>query len=349
MATTFSYKGKVYMNITVDGKQYKRSTGLPFTKSNLKHVETQLLPVFIQEVVTGRISEDTLDYYIKRFKEEKKHILKERTYIRYCKMIDRWIAPKYGKLKINEIKVSTLKQFLNSHFAEGKTAKTVELYRTVFSGILQEAVYDGVLNDNPFKNIKHPKKKKPVITPFSIQEVKLLLQHTTGWFHNYIGIATSLGLRSGELIALKWVDVCDDELYIRRTRDFNKDTVPKTESSIRTLPMFKHVKVFFEAQRQITGELEYVFTRPNGKAWSDTQWIAQSHWYPLIDKLGLKKRRLYEMRHTFATNMLNSGQFKVTEISRMLGHTTTEYLFNVYSAYIESEKNSFSLDINIYK
>ena len=66
-------------------------------------------------------------------------------------------------------------------------------------------------------------------------------------------------------------------------------------------------------------------------------------------KLGLKKRRLYEMRHTFATNMLNSGCYKVTDISRMMGHTTTEYLFNVYSRYIKSEQESIPLDVNVYK
>lgn len=348
MATVFSYKGKLYMNMTVDGKQYKRSTGLPNTRKNIKYVETQLLPTFIQEVVAGKINDDTLDYYIKRFKEEKKHLLKERTYYRYCHIIDKWISPRYGKMKIKDIKISILKQFLNSHFEQGKSAKTVELYRTVFSGVLQEAVYDGILNDNPFKNIKHPKKNKPIITPFSVEEVKLLLDNSIGWFHNYIGIATGLGLRSGELIALKWIDITESELLVRRTRDFNKDTTPKTQSSIRALPLFTNIKLYLDAQKQISGHLEYVFPRSNGLPWSDTQWIAQNHWYPLLDKLELKKRRLYEMRHTFATNMLNSGKFKVTEISRMLGHTTTEYLFNVYSAYIDSEKNNFSLDINIY-
>ncbi|WP_164968593.1 site-specific integrase [Arcobacter sp. F155] len=349
MASTFIYRNKIYMSVQVNGKQRKRSTGLNNTKKNLKYVERELLPNFIIEVSNNKSSNVKLFYYIERFKEEKKHFLKERTYIRYCKMIDKWILPEYGKMKIKDIKISTLKQFLNNHFEEGKTAKTVELYRTVFSGILQEAVYDGVLSSNLFKNIKHPKKKKPVITPFSVDEVKLLLDNSFGWFHNYIGIATSLGLRSGELIALKWIDIGDKEIYIRRTRDFNQDTTPKTESSIRTLPMFAKVREFIDKQRKISGHSEYVFPRPNGLPWSDTQWIAQNHWYPLLKDLALKKRRLYEMRHTFATNMLNSGHFKVTEIARMLGHTTTEYLFNVYSAYIESEKNSFSLNINIYE
>lgn len=349
MANTFVYKGKIYMNITVDGQQHKKSTGLTYNKKNQKYVERELLPDFITDAMQGKTKDTKLSYYINRFKEEKKFQLKLRSYERYCLMIDKLITPKYGNMKVKDIKVSTLKQYINGHLEEGKSAKTVELYRTLFNGILQEAVYDGIIYSNPFSQIKRPKKKKPKITPFSVKEVNLLLEHSHGWFKNYIGIATGLGLRSGEMISLKWIDITDTEILIRRTRDFNKDTTPKTASSVRNLPKFSRVNEFIEMQRHLTGDLEYVFTRPNGLPWSDTQWICQMHWYPLLDKLGFKKRRLYEMRHTFATNMLNSGKFKVTEISRMLGHTTTEYLFNVYSAYIESEKNNFSLDIDIYR
>ena len=349
MATTFIYKGKIYMNITVDGKQYKKSTGLPYSRKNQNYVERELLSDFINEAMEGKTKDVKLSYYIKRYKEEKKHLLKERSYERYCQMVDKLITPYYGNMKIKDIKVSTLKQYINGNLEQGKAVKTVEMYRTLFSGILQEAVYDGVLNSNPFNHIKRPKKKKPKITPFSVSEVNLLLEYSEGWFRNYIGLATGLGLRSGEMISLKWIDISDTEIHIRRTRDFNRDTTPKTASSFRTLPLFNRLKEFIESQRKLTGHLEYVFNRPNELPWSDTQWICQLHWYPLLKKLGLKKRRLYEMRHTFATNMLNSGQFKVTEISRMLGHTTTEYLFNVYSAYIESEKNNFSLDIDIYQ
>lgn len=348
MATVFEYKNKIYMNIVVDGKQVKKSTGLIYTKKNFKYAENELLPQFIEEANEDKGFNAKVSNYIEKFKAEKKHILKERTYERYCQLLDRLIKPKYGKMKVRDIKIGTLKQFINNQFEKGLSAKTVEQYRTIFSGVLQEAVYDGIITDNPFKYIIHAKKKKTVITPYSVAEVKMLLDNSDGWFRNYIGIATSLGLRSGELLALKWIDIEENEILIRRTRDFNRDTTPKTESSVRNLPIFVSVKEFLESQKEISGKGEYVFVKTDGLPWSDTQWISKLYWHPLLDKLGLKRRRLYEMRHTFATNMLNSGHFKVTEIARMLGHTTTEYLFNVYSAYIESEKNNFSLDINIY-
>jgi len=347
MASTFIQNNKIYMSVQVNGKQFKRSTKLTNTRSNRQYVQKTLLPSFIEEVEAPHYG-IKLSYYIDKFINDKKHILKERTYERYCNMIDKWIKPQYADIKLNELKTSMLKEYINNQYNLGKSAKTVELYRTVFSGILQEAVYDDMISSNPFTNIKRKAKVKPNITPFSPYEVKILLHNSEGWLHNYIGIATHLGLRSGELIALQWQHVKVDCIEVRWTRDYNKDTLPKTTSSIRDLPMFESIKPFIESQRQLTGTLKYVFVKRNQKPWSDTQWIAKSHWYPLLERLGLKKRRLYEMRHTFATNMLNSGHFKVNDIARMMGHTTTEYLFNVYSKYIESEQDKIPLDKNIY-
>ena len=349
MASIFVNRNTIYMSIFINGKQLKRTTGLTNTSKNVKYVEKELLPKFIAECSENINFDTKLSYYIDKFKKEKKHILKDNTYRRYVALIDKWIIPKYKNFKIKDIKTSILKDYLNEQYNLGKSAKSVELYRTVFSGIIQEAVFDDVLPNNPFKNIKRKAKVKPKITPLSAKEVRILLDNSSRWFRNYIGFATTLGLRSGELIALKWIDIKKDEIQIRRTRDFNRDTPPKTASSVRNLPMFESLKEFVESQREISGHLEYVFPRKNGLPWSDTQWIAKYHWYPLLEKFKLEKRRLYEMRHTFATNMLNSGHFKVTEISRMLGHTTTEYLFNVYSTYIESEKDDIPLNINIYK
>lgn len=348
MASIFIYRDIIYMNVRVNGKQVKKSTGLDNTRVNKTYVLQELLPKFISEVSFEK-RDVKLAYYIVRFLNEKEHTLKERSLFRYKMIIDKWIRPKYENILVVNIKTSMLKDYLNQQYNLGKTAKSVELYRTVFSGILQEAVYDGVLNSNPFINIKRKSKKKPKITPFSAKEVKLLLDNSNGWLHNYIGIATHLGLRSGEIIALKWSDIRASSIKIRRTRDFNQDTVPKTASSVRELPLFKDVKPFFNSQRKISGEFEYIFIKKDGAPWADTQWISQGYWYPLLDEVGLKRRRLYEMRHTFATNMLNSGYFRVNDIAKMLGHTTTEYLFNVYSQYIESEQDEIPLNKSIYK
>jgi integrase len=56
-------------------------------------------------------------------------------------------------------------------------------------------------------------------------------------------------------------------------------------------------------------------------------------WYPLLRHLGLKQRPPYQMRHTAATLMLASGE-NPEWVASMLGHSTTEMLFRVYSRFV---------------
>lgn len=70
---------------------------------------------------------------------------------------------------------------------------------------------------------------------------------------------------------------------------------------------------------------------------------------PLLEKCNLKHRRLYETRHTFATNMLESGKFTVGEIAQMMGHTSTQMLFSRYTAFIKSEQKDGKQEVDIFR
>lgn len=347
MASIYTFRNIIHMNIRIDGKQYRKSTGLEYSKENKQLVQQEILPKFIASIQEPD-KDVKLSFYIDKFLGEKRHTSKEITFKRYKATIDKLIIPKYGNKKVTSIKPSLLKEFLGDQYNIGKSAKTIELYITIFSGILQEAIYDGIIGSNPFKSIRKKKKSKHTILPLSPSEVRLLLTNSDGWFRNYIGLAANLGLRSGEMIGLKWEDIDEHIIKIQRTRDRGKDTAPKTISSSREIPIFESIIEFIESQRRLTGNCEYVFISYRHQPFCSTGSICEYHWYPLLEKLNLSKRRLYELRHTFATNMLNSGYFKVTEIAHLMGHTTTEYLFNVYSKYIESEKSSIPTNKSIY-
>ena len=53
----------------------------------------------------------------------------------------------------------------------------------------------------------------------------------------------------------------------------------------------------------------------------------------MLDYLGLKRRRLYETRHTAATLWMAAGE-NPEWIAKQLGHVNTEMLFKVYSRYV---------------
>jgi integrase len=56
-----------------------------------------------------------------------------------------------------------------------------------------------------------------------------------------------------------------------------------------------------------------------------------------LASLGLAKRRPYNTRHTFACMMLASGE-SPEYVAKLLGHTTTQMLFTIYSKYIPNQR-----------
>jgi integrase len=56
-------------------------------------------------------------------------------------------------------------------------------------------------------------------------------------------------------------------------------------------------------------------------------------WYPTLTTAGLRRRIMYQTRHTFASNALAAGEAP-SWVATMLGHTSPEMLFSVYARYI---------------
>jgi integrase len=56
-------------------------------------------------------------------------------------------------------------------------------------------------------------------------------------------------------------------------------------------------------------------------------------WYPTLAKASLRRRDLYNTRHTFATHALASGE-DPGWVAKMLGHTTLTMLMTRYYRYV---------------
>ncbi len=56
-------------------------------------------------------------------------------------------------------------------------------------------------------------------------------------------------------------------------------------------------------------------------------------WYPTLTKAGMRRRIMYQTRHTFASNALAAGE-AASWVAVTLGHTSPEMLFRVYARFI---------------
>ncbi len=187
---------------------------------------------------------------------------------------------------------------------------------------------------SPFIHIKPLKTKRTEVIPFSLEEAQRILAAVRPDFRAYLTFRFFTGLRSGEVHGLKWKNVNFERrlVFVRESLVLGEDDDLKTDGSQRDLYMSQ---VVFDALRQQhDGKCasEYVFTNTIGGPLDNKNFVNRV-WNPLLDQLGLERRRPYQMRHSAATFWLAAGEAPEW-IARQLGHTTTEMLFRVYSRYV---------------
>ena len=251
------------------------------------------------------------------------------------------LLPAFGNRLIADITKSEILDFRSTLAArkgrstEGTLSpKTVNNHMMVLRMILDEAA-ERYSIDSPYKNIKPLRMRKTHIEPFSLREVDLILDKVRKDFRDYYIFRFYTGLRTGEVHGLKWkyIDFEKREILVRETFIRGETEYTKNDSSQREVPMFGPVFDALQRQALVTrGRSEYVFCTHTGEPLENCN-VTNRVWYPLLRHLGLNKRRPYQTRHTAATLFLASGE-NPEWVASVLGHTSTEMLFKVYSRYI---------------
>jgi len=249
------------------------------------------------------------------------------------------VLPVFAKQGVSRITKAQLLQFranLSKASPEtGKTrsTKTVNKILKVFRLMMNEAA-DRYEFSNPFAKVKLLKEQKTDIQPLSLDEVQLVFRHVRSDYLQYFKTRFFSGMRSGEITGLRWehVDFDRKQILVRETIVQGRIEYTKNDGSYRTIDMTAPLVEALTAQYGVTGNLNYVFVNSIGEH-LDNRNVCNRVWYPLLDLLELKRRRLYETRHTAATLWMACGE-NPEWVARQLGHVNTEMLFKVYSRFV---------------
>ncbi|QEL66534.1 integrase [Oryzomicrobium terrae] len=255
--------------------------------------------------------------------------------------LDKRLIPRFGEMEVGCITKADILAFradLAKVQARGKqqTLSNPRINKILnpLRQILCEAA-DRFDFRTPFQNIKQLKVKRTDVDPFSLEEVKRIIDTVRADFRDYFIVRFFTGMRTGEVHGLKWKYVDFDRrlILVRETVVDGEESYTKTDGSQREIQMSQMVFEALRRQQAGTRKLsELVFCNREGKA-LDYKNVTKRVWKPLLRHLGLKDRRPYQCRHTAATLWLGAGE-NPEWIARQLGHTTTEMLFRVYSRYV---------------
>lgn len=199
---------------------------------------------------------------------------------------------------------------------------------------------------------------KNKIDPFSEKELKILINKAKGMFKNYIALSYLLGgIRPSELIALTWkkVNFKTNTVYVlgsvtgKETED--EKNLNKSISSVRKVFISDLAKKYLNDQYKKTAHKNStVFLNQYGKSFASIQSLRDNRFKKLLEVTGVRPRRLYDIRHSFASINLSKGRLPITLISQMMGHKDTRVTYEKYSAYIsDSEDETLELINKAYE
>lgn len=255
--------------------------------------------------------------------------------------LDHSLIPEFGAREVGQISKADVLAFrakLAKVTAKGKktplTAARINKMLNPLRQILNEAA-DRFDFRTPFANIKQLRTKRTDVDPFTLDEVRALLQTVRADFRPYFTVRFFTGMRTGEIDGLQWkyVDFERRLILVRETVVAGEEEYTKTDGSQRDIQMSQLVYDALKAQERGTRSLsKFVFCNRDGNP-LDYKNVTNRVWKPLLRHIGFTLRRPYQCRHTAATLWLASGEAPEW-IARQLGHTTTEMLFRVYSRYV---------------
>jgi integrase len=191
--------------------------------------------------------------------------------------------------------------------------------------VVHRAVAWGLIDFNPAKvGVDNPVRRRKEQHPFeSWAELEALAEAIGLRYGPMILFAAATGLRPAEWIALEKRDVDRKErvVYVRRSFTRRELKVPKTEASMRAVPLQARALEALDRTRDRNGS-PLVFPGERG-GYLDIHHFRPFQWRPAQKVAGITPmRRIYDLRHTFATFALRAG-ISTFDLSRYMGASLT--------------------------
>lgn len=308
------------------------------------------------ENATDMLVDAWFEYWI----SVKKKTVRPNTVRNYTERYERNIKAVIGKKLLTEVKPIHCQKIFSDMADDGYRTTTIYQTRIALYNMLEFAKENDVIINNPCKksvksDMGKPSDKKEALT---IETQKKFLEGATGQsYENQYRFILQTGLRTGELVGLKWEDIDFESktLTIQRSMEFRYKVgewrvgPPKSKSGYRTIPLTDEAIRILKAQKEKNRKIkvipmewsEQVFLCRKGEPVKNSTY--DTALFKICDKVGIKRFSMHVLRHTFATRCIEGGMMPKT-LQKILGHSNIGITMNLYVHITEEEK---SKEINL--
>ncbi|MCH7914285.1 MAG: site-specific integrase [Deltaproteobacteria bacterium] len=329
------------------------------TEGNRKDAEERMAKI----VSKGRPvdTKQTFQEYAKRWLETYRVNLKAGSFIQMESVLRIHLFPAFGSVPFSKVDREMVKQLIAEKIKSGLSRSTVSNIIVPLREMYNHAIDDGVFSlNNPASRVGRFNKRRDEdkkINPFTREELSAVMEAAKEKMPHYYPLllcAARTGIREGELIGLKGSDIDFHGRFIDVQRSIFRRKVTTTKNhKSRRVDMSRQLtdvldklihKRKADALRQEMerpheerrGHAEvlnevldgWLFITPSGSQLESAN-LRDRMFYRLLDMAGLRRVRFHDLRHTFATLLLQQGE-SLVYVKDQLGHSSIQITVDTY-------------------
>jgi integrase len=256
----------------------------------------------------------------------------------HAMIVDRHLIPALGARRLVALSPAHVDAYLA---AKRLDPQTLRHHRSTLRRALADAVRDGLVTRNAAALSRPPRMHKAERRYLTAPEVRRVIDETQDerlWPLWTLIVTT--GLRVSEALGLRWSDVDwqAQTVTVARTLQYVGEwrfEEPKSRKSRRTIPLIPDaLAALREQQARQEGEAGVrliaglVFYTDAGRPIHSSNVLPQ--WYRALQRIGLPKVTIHDLRHSCATLLLGAG-VPLPVIADILGHSTVRVTADLYA------------------
>lgn len=245
------------------------------------------------------------------------------------------VSPRWGRVRAGDVRYSDVRSWV-TELSGRRGATTVIRAYGILAAILDVAVRDRRLGENPARGIKLPKKTPKRRVYLSHRQVELLASEAR--YPDLVLFLSYTGLRWGEATGLRVrdLDPMRRRVYVQENAVMVNGSVrtgtPKTHAN-RSVPFPDFLESFLRADVRGKSPAQLVFGMgdehlrlPN----SQDGWFARAVRRSQAIDPGFPRVSPHDLRHTAASLAISAGA-NVKAVQRMLGHASAAMTLDTYA------------------
>jgi integrase len=273
--------------------------------------------------------------------------LRESTRDLYKRNLETHVFPRFGPKPVTQVSREDMRALIADLLGRGRSRSMIHNVIAPIRQTLGQLVEDGVLVVNPAERLGRYLRDKTDarlrIDPLTVEEEALFLsvaRVACPRHYPMLLCALRTGLRLGELRGLQWGDLDFQGRFVevrRSLQDGGRVELPKN-GKIRRVDMSAHLAEALQRLRAARAEEalkrgwgaipDWLFCNEDGRPlWKSD--FERRIFHRVLAKAGLRRVRFHDLRHTFASRLIQNGE-SLAYVRDQMGHHSIKVTVDIY-------------------